>query len=323
MNPLVSVIVATYNSSGFVAETLESVSAQSWKEIELIITDDCSYDDTIDICRSWIDENRQRFVKTAILTSEVNSGVPANVNQGLYAARGEWICFLAGDDTMKTDCIENNISWLRDNPEARVLFSSVDVYRGTIEASSLIRTTPQDPYNVNGIMSPVRTASSQYRMLLINDRIHFTPSLFLHRETLLEIGGFDERFKLLEDYPLWLNLTRNGHRLHFMDKVTVNYRQHSAAINNMQTEYLIKPNYFRTESFRKIYTYPNLPVDIRLSQRYIWLVSQVFRVNWLNRNSRLNRFLKSILTLYLNPFRYLIWFRKRFCKDLKNNEFYL
>ena len=323
MNPLVSVVVATFNSSGFIAETLESVSAQSWKELELIITDDCSSDDTIDICRSWIDLNRQRFVKTDILTSGLNVGVPANVNRGLYAASGEWICFLAGDDTMKTDCIENNILWLRTNPEARVLFSSVDVYRDTFEPSNFIRTTPQDPYNENSIMSPGRTAISQYRMLLINDRIHYTPSLFLHRHTLISIGGFDERFRLLEDYPLWLNLTRNGHRLHFMNKITVNYRQHSRAINNTGSSSLINTAYFRSEDFRRIYTYPFLPADVRLNQQYFWYISQLFRNKLINRDNPVNRFILSILTTYLNPFKYFIHFRKLLNHNIRNNEFYM
>ena len=322
MNSLVTVVVATYNSSGFVAETLESVSTQSWKEIELIITDDCSSDDTISICRSWIDANSQRFVRADILTSERNLGVPANVNRGLYAAIGEWICFLAGDDTMKTDCIENNISWLRNNPEARVLFSSVDVYRDNFKASNLIRTTPQDPFNRMGIMAPGRSASSQYRMLLINDRIHYTPSLFLHRETLMSIGGFDERFRLLEDYPLWLNLTRNGHRLHFMNTVTVNYRQHSRAINNTGSSFLINPAYFRSEDFRRIYTYPYLPADVRLNQQYCWYISQLFRNKMINRDKPVNRFIFSFLTIYLNPFKYYIYFRRLLNHDMRNNEFY-
>lgn len=53
-NPLVSVIVITYNSAKYVLETLESIRVQSYQNIELIISDDCSKDNTIDICRNWI-----------------------------------------------------------------------------------------------------------------------------------------------------------------------------------------------------------------------------------------------------------------------------
>jgi glycosyltransferase involved in cell wall biosynthesis len=323
MNSLVTVVVVTYNSSPFIVETLESVLNQSWKEIELIITDDCSRDDTVEVCRKWLKENKQRFTSAEIITSDKNTGVPANANRGLFSAKGDWMNFLAGDDTMTANCLEDNMVWITSHQEIKVLFSFIQVFNKTFEFQNLVGTIPHgDPYHSGGIMAPGRSAESQYKMLLLCDRIHFTPSLFLHRKTMIDIGGFDERFKLLEDHPLWLNLTRNGYRLHFMDKVTVNYRQHPAAINNMQIEYLIKPNYFRSENFRKIYTYPNLPADIRLSQRFIWFVSQLFRVNWLNRNNKPNRFLLSLLTIYLNPFRYYIWLKRHLNKNLKDNEFY-
>ena len=322
MRSLVSVVIVTYNSSPFIVETLESVSKQTWKEIELIITDDCSGDDTVEVCRRWLKINEQRFASVDIITSEKNTGVPANANRGLHSARGDWMSFLAGDDTLKSKCVEDNMVWIDSHPEIRVLFSCIQVFNNTFEPQNLIATTPGDPYQPRGIMAHGRSAESQYKMLLLSDRIHFTPSLFLHRETLLEIGGFDERFKLLEDHPLWLNLTKNGHKLYFMNKVTVNYRRHSKSIYNTGTDYLINPNYFKREDFRKVYIYPNLPVDIRLNARFYWYASQVFKYDWLNNTKKINRFMLALLTIYLNPFKYFIWLKKFFYKNLKDNEFY-
>lgn len=323
MSSLVSVIVATYNSAPFVVETLESVSKQTWKELELIITDDCSGDDTVELCRSWLNENGQRFIRVEILTIGKNTGIPANVNRGLKASKGEWIKFLGADDTLMPGCIEENMSWIASHPKVRALFSRIDVYRDTFEPQNLLETTPGDPYNPKSIMAPDRDYEAQYKMLLLSDRIHFTPSVFLNRETLISVGGLDERFRLLEDYPLWLNLTKNGHKLYFMDNVTVNYRQHSKAINNTGIPCLINPNYFKEEDFRKLYTYPYLPSEVRLNQRYNWYVSQIFRNERLNKNKKPNRFLHTLLTQYLNPFEYYIYLRKRLCKSLRNNDFYM
>jgi glycosyltransferase involved in cell wall biosynthesis len=323
MNKMVSVIVVVYNSSSFIIEALDSVLNQTWKEIELIITDDCSTDDTIAICRSWIKVNSDRFIRSEIILSESNRGVPANLNQGLRAAKGVWVSLLAGDDCLKPNCVEDNMLWISGNPEIRVLFSRIEVYNNNFGTNNLIANIPEEPFNQWSIMSPGRSALSQYKMLLLCDRIHYTPSVFLHRETLLSVGGLDERFRLLEDYPLWLNLTKNGHKLHFMDKITVNYRQHSKAINNTGIKYLINPNYFRQENFRRIYTYPYLPADIRLNQRFTWYASQAFRCNWLNRNNLINRSLHSLLISYLNPFKYYIFLKKRICRSQKNNEFYM
>lgn len=319
---VVSVIISTYNSSSFITETLESIADQIWHDLELIVTDDSSTDNTVEVCRQWIKENRDRFVHTELITSNKNTGISANANRGLRAAKGKWIKFLGADDTLKTNCIEDNMAFIASYPEAQVLFSQVEVYKDNFDINNYLKTIPGVISPNGSILSTGITAEAQYKMLLLSDRIHFSPSLFIQRETLLSVGGFDERFPMMEDYPLWLNLTKAGHRLCFLDKETVNYRQHSAAINNINKEYLIKPNYFRTEEFRRIYTYPNLPVDVRMNNRLTWYLSQVFRCSWLNINNRRNRILHLIFTVWLNPFRYYLWLRKRFNKQLQANEFY-
>lgn len=321
-NDLVSVIISTYNSSRFIMETIESVSIQTWKNIELIITDDCSSDNTVEICRKWIDSNRQKFIKSQILTSEINTGVSANANRGLKKANGEWIKFLGGDDTLAPECISDNMRFVNGNPVIKVLFSKINIYQNTFEESNLTETIPKGEINQNSIFWPARSVESQYRMLLVSDRINFTPSVFLCRDVLLSVGGFDERFKLLEDYPLWLNLTKIGHKLYFMDKTTVNYRKHTQAINNTGISYLVNPNYLNSNLFRKVYTYPYLPAEIRYDQQFTRFVSRIFRWRWLNKNTIHDKIILDVLTLYLNPFKYFIWLKKKLIKNLKYNEFY-
>lgn len=320
---LVSVIISSYNSSKFIIETIESVSSQTWKNIELIITDDCSGDNTTELCRNWLNLNEKRFINSCILISEKNTGVSANANRGLKIAKGNWIKFLGADDTLKPDCIKDNMQFITNHPHINVLFSLIDLYRNAFTPANFIRTIPDLPFSSDDIMNPDRSADSQYRMLLLSDRINFTPSVFLQRDALISAGGFDESFKMLEDYPLWLNLTRKGNKLFFMNKVTVNYRQHSDAINNTGINHLISPNYFKSENFRKVYTYPNLPFDIRLNQQFCWYVSQIFRPVYMNRNTESNHLLLNLLTIYLNPLRYIIWLRKRLNSKLLENEFYL
>ena len=64
---IVSVVVITYNSADYVLETLESIKKQTYKNIELIITDDKSKDNTIEICNKWLDENSKEFIKSRII----------------------------------------------------------------------------------------------------------------------------------------------------------------------------------------------------------------------------------------------------------------
>ena len=322
MNNLISVVVVTYNSSSFIIETLDSIAKQTWKEIELIITDDCSKDDTILKCKKWIEIHQSRFTRNCIIESKVNTGVSANANRGLKEASGDWISFPAGDDTLEPNCLSDNFNWIQKHPQIKVLFSYINVYKNKFHKDHFYKTLPSDPLHPKSIVAPGRSAESQYRMLLTTDRIHFTPSIFINKDILLSVGGFDERFKLLEDYPLWLNLTKKGCQLHFMDKVTVNYRIHSDAINNKGKDFLINPNYFKQEKFRRIYTYPYLPIDKFLEQRFEWFVSLIYYPSFMNKNNKLNRLILNFLTVYINPFRFIIKIKKLLFKNLAENEFY-
>ena len=97
---LVSVIVVVYNSSKTVLETLESIKNQTYKNIELVITDDASSDNTIEIVTEWGEKNRNYFNNFLVLKTEKNTGVSANVARGIQASKGEYYKDIAGDDLL-------------------------------------------------------------------------------------------------------------------------------------------------------------------------------------------------------------------------------
>jgi len=319
---LVSVITPTYNSSAFIIETLESIFYQHWEDIELIITDDHSSDDTVKICRGWLNNHSSRFIRTELLTTNINTGVSGNANRGLRKASGEWIKYIGSDDALMPDCLYSNMDYIARNPEVKVLFSRIDIYHEVFMPDNYIMTTPDGELTSESILWSQRTAESQYRMLLLSDRIHFSPSVFINRDVLISIGGFDERFELLEDYPLWLNLTKNGIKLHFMDNVTVKYRRHGNALNNTGESYLVDPNFLKQESFRRTYTYPHLPLIIRINQQYKWHLSQWYLWFLSKRNNHLNRAIIKILTVYFNPLTYVIWLKAHLLRRSDDIEFY-
>ena len=80
--PLISIIAITYNSAKYIVELLESAKAQTYSNIELIISDDCSTDDTVAVCNSWIVKNTTLFNKLTLITAEKNTGIAPNVNRG-------------------------------------------------------------------------------------------------------------------------------------------------------------------------------------------------------------------------------------------------
>src|SRR5688572_26730058 len=108
--PLVSVIVITYNSALYVLETLDSIKRQTYQQIELIISDDCSNDATVELCRKWLSVNGSRFVRTSLIEVESNTGIAQNCNRGVEASKGEWIKIIAGDDALEVYTITDYIN---------------------------------------------------------------------------------------------------------------------------------------------------------------------------------------------------------------------
>ena len=106
---LVSVIMPSYNTEKYIAESIESVLKQTYHNWELIIIDDCSTDNTIEIIKSFNDG------RIRLLRNEKNSGAAVSRNYGLREARGKWIAFLDSDDTWKPEKLEVQIKYMEGN----------------------------------------------------------------------------------------------------------------------------------------------------------------------------------------------------------------
>lgn len=223
-NPLVSVVVLTYNSSNTVLETLDSIAAQTYKNIELIISDDCSKDDTVKVCEKWLEENRERFVVSQIITSDTNTGITGNANRAFNAARGLWIKGIAGDDILLPECIEKNVEYIINHPNAKLVFSKIIPFG-----------------NKDCINQYQNVFLNSYGCLLLNDRDFFylirlrnflpASSSFINKSLFSQIGGYDESIPMLEDWPFWIKVSYNKIHFHFMPIETVKYRMHLESIS--------------------------------------------------------------------------------------------
>ncbi len=317
---LVSVIVTTYNSAKFVVETLESAKAQTWQNIELIVSDDCSADNTVELCKNWIAKNKGRFVRTEIITVPKNTGVSANCNRCIKASNAAWIKLIAGDDILLPKCIADNMQFIANNPRAAIIFSQVLLYLDEFVTEKMLTVLPAS-YPMN-LMRTTFSAEDQYKLLLLSDRITYTPSSFFNKQTLLHVNGFDEENKLVEDYPMWLKLTKAGNKLYFFLKPTVGYRKHEAASNNMLNFGLFKPLYLKSGPFLKKNVYPFLPWDIAGSKRFTLIMAKFFQLAGMNKKTAFFIMLYKIATVYLNPFNYIIYLKKRIFQMGSKNIFY-
>jgi alpha-1,3-rhamnosyltransferase len=226
-HPLVSIIVITYNSAKTVLETLESVKAQSYRNIELVITDDCSKDDTVDICRKWLNENKALFIRVELISLAVNAGIPANCNSGTKAANGKWIKLIAGDDILLTNCINDYLFFIKNQPTAKIITADlqcIDNDGNNIENESISKDSVKKYYFTLNAAKQLKTYARI--PLFLN-----TPAFFIEKQALVEIDYFDEDFSIFEDTCLIYKINEKGWRVYYLDKQTVKYRISDTSIS--------------------------------------------------------------------------------------------
>ena len=213
--PLVSVTVISYNAAATIGQTLDSILQQDGgtSQVELVVSDDASRDETVAIAERWLQQNGSAFANARLIVNPVNGGVSANCNVAWRAARGVWVKTIAADDILLPNCLQSNLAYVRSHPDCAVLFSRMRWF------GSVDRVTPE-PSQLPFFELP---ALEQYKLLRF-ESFNFAPTSFIRREALAAVGYADERFRNIEDWPLWMKFTRSGYGLRFNDSVTVCYR---------------------------------------------------------------------------------------------------
>lgn len=217
--PLVSVPVVTYNSSKTIIETLDSIYNQTYPNIELIVSDDCSTDNTVELVRSWVKKHEKRFTRTEIITVEKNTGISANLNRAESACIGEWIKSMAGDDIMLPNCIQKYISYTQENPTAVFIFCRVEAFgknKATVDRmNKFFKYEFFTEWNTD----------QKLGYLLGVDNCIPAVSFFVNVKKAAQYGVVDDpRVPNIEDHPMWINLLKAGAEFHFVDEVLIKYR---------------------------------------------------------------------------------------------------
>ncbi len=184
--PLVSIVLPTYNRQRYLREAVESVLAQTYTRWELIVVDDGSTDGTAEYVRG-VQDPRVRFIR------EEHCGNPARVrNWGISRAAGEYVAFLDSDDLWRPKKLELQLQDLAVHPECEWSYTHCD--RIGPRGESLPFPRARRPRSDRGwIAGKVVTVEA----------VVVTPSVIVTRRLARELGGFDETFLFFEDYEFW------------------------------------------------------------------------------------------------------------------------
>lgn len=290
--PLVSVCVVTYNSAEYILETLESIKVQTYPNIELIVSDDCSTDETVEVCRKWIEKNLTRFIHAKLISSDVNTGVSANCNRGYSIAQGEWIKGIAGDDILFPDCIAQFFE-LYDGIDDIVGGMMQGFYTNAANEKCYIKQTI--PYYSAMIKYKMSTEQQLHHILRAN--FVAAPTVFMRKEIWERMGGFDENYKMMEDYPFWVKCLSKGYRIGFIDSLVVYYRFGNSLTSSTESFYNLK-YYNSLVAFKKEVIYPQIPIlDIIYWQNeLIESIRYVVLCKWFsNRKSTFSSFINTLI----------------------------
>lgn len=220
--PLVTVGIINYNYSNYILQALNSVGSQDYPNIEIIIIDDFSKDESVKIINNWINDNIQSQ-KIHFIANKINQGLTKNCNTILKIAKGKYLQILDADDIILPDKISSQVEILENKPDCALVFTKVSVIN---ENGDLIRDNYFDQIGYGNRIIP---SGKVFEDLLEFNFIPL-PSILLNTIYAKNIGGFDDKMQV-QDYYMWLKLSRNFSFI-FHPFVTAFYRVHSVSMSN-------------------------------------------------------------------------------------------
>lgn len=236
-SPLVTVLVTSYNHQAFVADCIKSILNQTYENIQLIVIDDESPDDSARIIRDMADQFDFTFVP------QKNTGLAGVLNNGLALAQGKYFVYTGSDDASMLDRIEKQVDLMESRPDVAVCAGNYLI----IDENGV----PERRQH----FSPPRELGFD-DIFLHSDAGIKAPTTMIRTDALREVGGYNPDIQL-EDIYMWLKLTAAGYKAYVLGDVLAYYRKHEGnqsknmnfMADNFETiyaEYKTHPRYEKT-----------------------------------------------------------------------------
>lgn len=222
--PPISVVIPCYNAAAYIVAALESVTAQGWPNLEVVVVNDGSTDGSSDRVTAFSGNVR--------LVQQPNRGIAAARNTGIVNASHEWLAFLDADDLWLPGKLAAQWHALQADPDARMSYTAWDVWTSS-------ETYPSAEYLASlseRATSPGAWAGPSgwiYPELLLDSEV-WTSTVLLHRSLVDEIGAFDPELDIGEDYDLWIRASQ-ATRIVRVNRPFALYRMHPNSITKAAT----------------------------------------------------------------------------------------
>jgi glycosyltransferase involved in cell wall biosynthesis len=210
LDPLVTVLMPVYNAGAFLRPTMETILGQTYRDFEFLIINDCSTDDSLETIRSFSDP------RIRVHTNERNMGQTKSLNVGLPLARGKYVVVNDADDYSLPRRIETQLDFITKNPEYPVVGTSCYIMD---REGKILRTfhRPTDPREI--------------QLQFLSDTPMTHGSVIMQKDAILAMGGYNEDFRIIQDYELWSTLMRKGARVMNIPDILVVIRTFADSIS--------------------------------------------------------------------------------------------
>jgi glycosyltransferase involved in cell wall biosynthesis len=213
--PIVSVICLCYNHSEFVIECLNSILNQTYKNIEIIIVDDCSTDKSVAVINDFLYTNSN----IQFIANSINLGSTKSFNQALKIAKGEYIIDLATDDVLLLNCVELQLAKFKNST-----LNNLGIVYGNAE--NILENGIHDSYyyDVNTIKKVInsRQKGDIYTQVLAGGDSYCSASAMIKKSVYDDLNGYDETL-VYEDLDFWIRASRK-YNIDFIDEILMQKR---------------------------------------------------------------------------------------------------
>ncbi|WP_293915230.1 glycosyltransferase family 2 protein [Deinococcus sp.] len=235
-NSLVTILIPTYNRAEFLREAIQSAVTQTHRELEILILDDASPDDTTSVAAEFADDPRVIYIR-----HPNNLGIAGNWRAGIERVRGEFFCLLHDDDTFEPTFVESLLQPLRSDPNVILAFCDqwmmgTDGSRNVAESEALQKRFRRNRLSA-GILPDFAVSA------LVNSSIPVGASLF--RTAMIELAFIAEQAKGSIDSWLFYRCVGTGRSAHYLPERLMNYRTHSGGMSSSMPIYMAEGHLFR------------------------------------------------------------------------------